>query len=165
MIDVYDDVVPNPIEYRKDALARAFGDAVFGEDVFKGIAEADPIFGDPNVTMTFFRKSPRGQEEPNYIHSDAGMGSRTGIFYLNPDPPEHDGTTFWKSPDGWISGPWTKEVATSARARKDWVAWKHVPAKFNRLVIFDADLFHSRGIKENYGRGDEARLIQVMFFR
>ena len=165
MIRVIDNVLADPMAYREKALSREFRDVTIGADTFKGIAHAEPILEDSITALTFFRKSPQGQIEPNYIHSDAGMGRQTGIYYMNPDPPKGDGTTFWKSPEGSISGPWTEWVDQSARSRKGWTVWKQCPAKFNRLVVFDADLFHSRSLLENYGQGDEARLIQVMFFQ
>ena len=163
MIRVIDNVLDDPMAYREKALSREFRDVTIGADTFKGIADAEPIRN--STVLTFFRKSSHGQIEPNYIHSDVGMGRQTGIYYMNPDPPEGDGTTFWKSPEGSISGPWTDAVQESARSRKGWTAWKQCPAKFNRLVVFDAELFHSRSILENYGQGDDARLIQVMFFQ
>ena len=78
-----------------------------------------------------------------------------------PDPPLSDGTTFWQSPKGKQRGDWSK----GGDIKAGWKPWHHVPARFNRMVIFDSDLFHSRSIFENYGEGDEARLIQVMFIR
>jgi hypothetical protein len=165
VIRVIDDVLADPMAYREKTLSLDFSDVTIGDHTFKGIADAKPILEDRITLLTFFRKSPQGQLEPNYIHSDAWMGRETGIFYMNPDPPEGDGTTFWKSPEGRVSGPWTETVAQSARSRKGWTAWKRCPAKFNRLVVFDSDLFHSRSILENYGLGDEARLIQVMFLQ
>jgi hypothetical protein len=163
MIRVIDDVLADPMAYRERALSREFRDVTIGADTFKGIADAEPIRN--GTVLTFFRKSPRGQMEPNYIHSDEGMGNATGIYYMNPDPPEGDGTTFWRSPEGWISGPWTEDVDKSAKSMKGWTAWRHCQARFNRLVVFDSRYFHSRSILENYGLGDEARLIQVMFFQ
>lgn len=151
MIRVLDDVLPDPHAYRAKALAQPFRDVTIGPDTFKGIAPcadgdvaaiAAAITGAEPV-LTFFRKSPLGQKEPNFIHSDHEMGAWTGIYYMNPEPDEGDGTTFWKN------GEQTEQVV----------------ARFNRLLLFTTEQEHSRSIFENYGDGDSARLIQVMFLR
>lgn len=151
MIRVLDDVLPDPHAYRAQALAQSFRDVTIGPDTFKGIAPcpdgslaaaaagatgAEPV-------LTFFRKSPLGQKEPNFIHSDHEMGNWTGIYYMNQEPAEGDGTTFWK--DG-------RQVS-------------QVVARFNRLLLFTTEQEHSRSLFDNYGEGDSARLIQVVFLR
>jgi hypothetical protein len=173
-IHVFDDVLVDAAEYRREALALEYGDVPAGDDVFRGIATfpgqmevaqrvIDQHFPGKRVTLSFFRKSPEGQEEPNYIHSDREMGDWTAILYLNPDPPASDGTSFWmRRRDGQISGDFDQE---EARDLAQWERWEHVDARFGRLLIFKSDLFHSRGIEQNYGAGYEARLIQVAFLR
>jgi N-acetylglutamate synthase-like GNAT family acetyltransferase len=168
----FDDVLRDPLAYRQQALALSFGDVAAGNDVFHGIAvctdPAIPSFVAAKVTpsalpqLSFFRQSPEGQREPNYIHSDQTMGDLTGIFYLTPRPPDGDGTSFWRHREsGATSGPFN---AAEAQDLGRWERWEHVTARFNRLLIFQSDLFHSRGLIENYGRGKDARLIQVVFW-
>lgn len=174
MIRVFDDVLSDPHAYRRQALAQKFGDVTLGPDTFRGIAMCpDPaltvaLIGrlpmGVETTLTFFRRSPRGQAEPNFIHSDEDMGDWTGIYYLNPLPADGDGTTFWEHA-GSSRGPWTPDVDASARERVGWNPWRHVPARFNRAVVFRSDLFHSRAIEANYGAGESARLVQVVFGR
>ena len=53
------------------------------------------MFPAATPTLSFFRKSPAGQEEPHWIHTDVDMGDWTALLYLNPDPPAGDGTVFW----------------------------------------------------------------------
>jgi GNAT superfamily N-acetyltransferase len=169
VIAVFDDVLPDPVAYRAQALAHPFGTIQTGEELWHGIAMSEdpalPAFIAarlPGVRthLTFFRQSPEGQAEPNFIHSDQGMGEWTGIYYLNPTPPDHDGTLFWRYlPADVINGnaaPLSKDPALWSRER-------FVAAKFNRLLLFRSDLFHSRAIEANYGQGEEARLIQVAF--
>jgi hypothetical protein len=156
MIRVIDDVLPDPHAYRARALAQDFRDVTIGPDTFRGIAPC----ADLDVTtaaleatgaepvLTFFRKSPHGQIEPNYVHTDKDMGAFTGIYYMNPDPPPGDGTKFWD----WDDGEGWRETA-------------RVDARFNRLLLFSTDQHHSRAIYNNYGEGDSARLIQVVFLR
>lgn len=155
MIRVLDDVLPEPLVYLSAARKLAFRNLTFGPDTFRGIAHAhrrdvaeiaEAEIG-ARAVLSFFRRSPLGQAEPNYVHSDETMGRFTGIYYMTPEPPMGDGTAFWeRDGDGWKM----KQL---------------VPAKFNRLAIFDAHLPHSRALFDNYGEGDRARLIQVIFLR
>lgn len=166
---VFDDVLPNPHAYRRWALAQPFRTHETGDEHWQGIA----LLGDHTLPtlvegfvqgakthLTFFRQSPLGQQEPNFIHSDEGMGEWTAILYLNPTPAPGDGTTFWRfKPTGEIYG----SARALDKAPALWDPWHRVEAKFNRLLIFDSLYFHSRAIEENYGVGDNARLIQVAF--
>jgi len=178
MIRVFDDVLADPVSYRERALSQDFGDVRVGPDTFRGIAMPptsevtvrmiDLCAGggrDVSPKLTFLRKSPAGQHEPNFIHSDVDMGDWTGIYYMNPVIPAGDGTAFWAL-NGAMFGPWTPEIAEAGRRPRigdGWGMWKRVGARFNRLVVFKSDLYHSRAIYDNYGKGDGARLIQVVF--
>ena len=170
-ITVLDDALPDPHAYREFALAQPYREIQTGDELWRGIARLDPqtdVFAHvlaaewpgARTHLTFFRKSPLGQDEPNFLHSDEGMGEWTAILYLNPTPMAGDGTDFWR----WRQ---TGDVMGSARSLpKDpvlWERWKHVDAQFGRLVLFDSLYFHSRAIQENYGEGDTARLVQVAF--
>lgn len=155
MIEIIDDVLPDPMAYLCEARWRRFRDVQAGADTFKGIAMA----GVSHVTalaeqktgcrtaLSFYRRSPLGQVEPNFIHSDEAMGRFTGIFYLNTEPAEGDGTAFWE------------------RDGEGWKKTRLVRARFNRLLLFSAGLHHSRALFDNYGQGDGARLIQAIFLR
>lgn len=72
------------------------------------------------------------------------MGDLTAILYLNDEAPDSDGTTIYDKDDDKICTFFSK---------------------FNRLVIFDSYLKHSRNIYENFGDGESARLIQVVFLK
>lgn len=149
MIHVFDDVLADPVAYRAAALRCEFRTYDFNGTVFHGIALGSPALAEwiearfPTLksTLSFFRQSPRGQAEPNLIHTDEGMGDWTAILYLNPEPPPEDGTKFYVH-DGAVH---------------------LVHGWFNRVVLFPAEIPHSRSIPENYGEGDAARLIQVVF--
>jgi hypothetical protein len=178
MMVVCDHVLADPKAYRAAVLARPFADVVWGDDVFHGIQIAEDEtfpawivehFPQLTPTLSFFRQSPRGQREPNYVHTDRTMGEWTAILYLNPHPPMGDGTTFWRHK---VTGAIRSDTRDDAALLDEQHAWRDpahwvpetwVVAQLGRAVIFPADRFHSRTIRDNYGSGDEARLIQVVF--
>jgi hypothetical protein len=183
-IRIFDHLLAKPGEYRAQALAQEFKTYDFGHCVFHGIAAGDPareclidwaparplvewirvVFPMLKPDLTFFRKSPLGQEEPNDIHTDIDMGDWTALLYLNPEPPEGDGTTFWThraTQTGESTIPHERSV--EGRDRAAWDMRRHVAGRYNRLLMFRSSLFHSRAILENYGAGDGARLVQVVF--
>jgi hypothetical protein len=171
LITVLDDVLLSPQIYRAAALGLPFTDVHDGDDTFHGIAETanqtlpDVLMGilPPGATpvLTFFRQSPEGQVEPNFIHSDQAMSKLTAILYLSPAPPAGDGTDFWRTVDTYEDhGPLDKVAMADL---ENWTRWHHVEARFNRLLLFKGDLYHSRSLRANYGTGDDARLIQVAF--
>lgn len=174
---VFDDVLPDPEAYRSLALAQPYQSYTLGLATFHGIAMAPRTVADliaqvcpeREPTLSFFRKSPKGQAEPNFIHSDRSMGTWTGLLYLTPDPPEDDGTIFWEHVDSgerFDASETIDDYATSGLrwlATDDWRAWHRVAAKFNRLLLFTAPYYHSRAIFDNFGDGDTARLVNVTF--
>ena len=172
-IRVHDDVLPDPLAYRAMALQQRFQAVQDGPVVFQRMAPcANPAlmlwivqrYPQLTPTLTFFRQGARDQPEPHYVHTDASMGEWTGILYLTPHPPEGDGTAFWRSKDtGWIKGLQVEHDAAHWFDATKWDRWHLVEAKFNRLVLFQARLYHSRAIRENYGHGDDARLTQNTF--
>lgn len=171
-VRVFDGVLADAAGYRVAALASAFMDIEIGGDIFRGIGltadRAVPDFLEAKLpgaltTLSFFRKSPKGQIEPNDIHSDVDMGDYTGILYLNPTPAEGDGTLFWRRRDTGLRRG--QLVGDAGRRTKEWEVWQRVGARFGRLLVFRSDLFHSRALLENFGDGDDARLIQVVFLR
>lgn len=176
---VLDNLLPDPLAYRAEALSRTFQDVPIGDAVFKGIAFAPHTAlgailasSGPGLvpTLSFFRQSPAGQLEPNYIHTDLDMGDWTAILYLTEHPPAEDGTAFWRwKTTGAVA---STSGATDASNQAEWVAWRdqaqwecwaRVPAVFNRLVLFPGAYYHSRALMENYGTGDQSRLTQVVF--
>jgi hypothetical protein len=176
---VFDDVLEDPIAYREAVLARPFGTVSLGPDLcFQGIQLAEDQtfprwiarhFPQLTPTLSFFRQSPIGQAEPNYVHTDRDMGDWTGLLYLNPIPAEGDGTTFWchRSTGGVAStAQGAAALALEHQAWRNETQWEviaYVAARFGRALLFPAAWFHSRAIPENYGTGDDARLVQVVF--
>jgi hypothetical protein len=172
---VIDNFLEFPEDYREAALKLEYKSFEFPECTFHGIALGGPSMqgverimkGFPYLqpTMTFFRKSPKGQVEPHYIHSDIDMGQWSAILYLNPDPPKGDGTAFWTHREtGAIGSEIPHERSQEGHSPDKYFDRRRlVEAKFNRLLIFKSSMFHSRAIHENWGEGDQSRLTQVTF--
>jgi hypothetical protein len=176
MIQLLDDAIDLPGHYRDAALARAFRTYEFPQATFHGIATVDIGRGVPALiarrfagavpTLSFFRKSPFGQEEPHFIHTDVDMGEWSAILYLNPDPPDGDGTNFWThQATGAIESAVAHERSQEGQTPEGWDRREHVAAKFNRLLLFPSTYFHSRAMYSNWGEGNDARLTQVTFGR
>lgn len=169
MIKVIDDILFYADRVRNKALDCQFKE----EQGFQGIAHVrdndyfvtaiESVLGlKIKVNNSIFRKSPFGQVEPNYIHTDEDMGQYTAILYLNYTHPEEDGTCFWRDRvTGSLTGRCDSEYG---KRLENWELVKRVPMRFNRAVIFDSRMFHSRGIEPNFGEGDNSRLIQTVFF-
>ncbi len=152
---VSDNVIDDPIKYLSDILDGEFVDVSDGINTFQNIQPRphDDEFArialesvglGYEVAFNFIRKSPEGQEEPNFIHTDEMMGDVTAILYLSRRHPDEDGTTIYDD-DGKLSCV--------------------VYSKFNRMLMFDSELPHSRNIFENFGSGETSRLIQVTFLK
>ena len=174
---VVDEALSDAETLRAYALTLPFESHQLGRVTFHGIAMAPPVVGDVIAqadprrvpTLSFFRKSPHGQSEPHYIHSDRSMGQWTALLYLTESPPSEDGTIFWEhvsSGERWDMSDTLDAYASNGlrwQMNDDWRQWHRVSAKFNRMVIFPAPYYHSRAIAENYGDGDAARLVNVTF--
>lgn len=173
-ITVIDNFIPDAEQYREAALKLDYRSYKFDHCTFHGIAvtalsgrflgaliEAFPQF---KPTLTFFRKSPLGQPEPNYIHTDIDMGKMSAILYLNENPPKEDGTLFWEHSATKTIGSTVPHLRSrEGDSTEGWTLYRRVEAKFNRLLLFPSDYFHSRAIAENWGEGDDARLTQIAF--
>jgi hypothetical protein len=149
---IIDDVIRNPQRYLYDILQGQFKDVQDSDKIFKGIQPRpnDDEFAsfllsmlpEYAVSYNFIRKSPLGQIEPNYIHSDEMMGEFTALLYLSESHPDNDGTTFYDENENKMG---------------------IVYSKFNRMVLFESKIKHSRNIFNNFGQGDTSRLVQVVF--
>lgn len=123
----------------------------------------------------FFRATNLGTERA-YIHSDRSSGAYTCVAYLS----EHDdeyGTAFYRHiPTGLIEMPSFEEMedmGISKEMQEDMVSrdeakWEmidFVEGKYNRAVIFEAPLFHSRIPLNGFGNDEQsARLVWVSHY-
>jgi hypothetical protein len=178
VIGVIDEVLADPAAYRAWALRQPFATLREGARALHGIAPC-PDAALPHFiaeryplavpTHTVLRHSPLGQLEPTFIHTDVCQGTWAAICYLSPAPPSGDGTAFYLDR---LTGSYTGVTAEDPTRPAEilsyqdpdrWVCWYTVEARFNRLAIFPAPCFHSRTLPENYGVGDDARLVQLIF--
>jgi hypothetical protein len=149
-----DNIIKDPVAYVEDIHKHGFQDIADGENTFKNIQPRDnndefaqyvsELFNQYNVSFNFVRKSPLNQKEPNFIHTDEMMGDITCILYLNEQAPDNDGTTIYDDDK--------KSLLT-------------MYSKFNRMVAFNSDAPHSRNILENFGSGEQSRLVQIIFLK
>ncbi len=173
-IHVFEDVIGDPEALRGQILAADFRTFEFPQATFHGINPDVPsaellarirgFFPRFSPTLTFARKSPEGQVEPHFIHTDVDMGDWSAILYLNPEPPAGDGTDFWVHRESTaIESFVPHERSEEGRDVARWALRRHVESDFNRLLVFPSSYFHSRSIFGNWGEGDDARLVQVVF--
>lgn len=123
-------------------------------------------------------------QDPLVWHHDTQ--SYAAAVYLTPDAPPHSGTSFWRDrvhgcrrkPDH----PFERDRLGSDRAvaaasstvydpynvehRDNWELMESVAGLYNRLVIWDAALFHSATTYDHFSIDGTApaRLVQLFFF-
>jgi hypothetical protein len=111
-------------------------------------------------TLSFFCSRSDSPEVSGEISSEGKREGWTAILFLNPKPVRGAGITFWRHiASGAPRGLWDPELARDPAA---WSQWFHVEEKFNRLVIFPADVYRSRATGEHSGDKDDPGLIQVL---
>lgn len=158
IVNIYHNLIKNPKEYVEEILKGSFEDVEALNDkgekiIFKNLqGRGQDEFADllnyafPNyeIKYNFVRQSPYKQNEPNFIHKDDMMGDLTCLLYLNSSYPSKYGTTLYDE---------DKEKIFTYYA------------KFNSLLIFDSNVYHSRNIKKNFGKDHKSRLVQVAFLK
>lgn len=125
----------------------------------------------------FFRNTNVGYEQA-YIHSDRDFAAHTAVVYLS-EHKEPYGTAFYRhKPSGWTEMPdpnilveecpqaWEKlKEDMVSRDPDKWEQIDFVEGKYNRAVIFEAPLFHSRFPLDGIGDNPEdGRLIWATHF-
>lgn len=121
----------------------------------------------------FYRRFLESDPQGTFIHNDAALAKFTALIYLNEKEQYQGGSAFWKHKATQIeSQPESGDESLFAELRKDgldekkWERLSFVKMQFNRLVLFDSKLFHSRYPKQNFGdKTSNARLLKVFFFQ
>ncbi len=164
---IFDGVIPNPDKYVENILSKDFENFNDQVNTFKGIQLIEDEFvssflkynlNDAEVVYNFARKSPENQEEPNFIHSDKNMCDYVAILYLNKEFPKEAGTTLYENVH-------SSSMIDREEDNKLFEKSISVYMKYNRMIVFPSDLYHSRNLKENFGSGDKSRLVQVIFLK
>ena len=152
-VSIYKNVIQDVDSYVFDIIEKGFEDIQIADDLFKNVNQRglDDLvefilteYPGYSPVLNFVRRSPLNQEEPNFIHTDEMMGDLTAILYLNKTYPIGYGTTLYDEEDN-------EELICKA--------------KYNSLFIFPSHVKHSRNSLHNFGKGDDARLIQVCFLK
>lgn len=190
-VQVFDDFCLNPEAVVESVKAAGFGTwrpnkGDVGSSVYEGMGfwghhalmlrDLVRCLGQVVVPNSmFFRNTNKGMERA-YIHSDRQTGNHTCIAYLS-DHDETSGTEFFKHvPTGLTEMPSfeeMKELGIMEQLKSDMVSrdpevWERVgfvEGKYNRAVVFEAPLFHSRYPLEGFGSSDtDGRLIWASHF-
>lgn len=175
---VLEDFHPFPHDLRKLALEQKFEDWLGPDgEIYKRIAIGEipgirnileDLFGPVDVLGMAYRLN-YNEEEPNAaIHSDVGWGTHALVLYLSDGP---SGTAFWKHKKTGADYILPGDTSLFEKVNHDWNnedAWdqvKFVDMKFNRALIYESVLFHSRYPFKAFGNSPETgRLVVVTFF-
>jgi uncharacterized protein DUF6445 len=190
---VVDHFVPQPDKVRESALLSGFGTwrpnkGEVGSSVYEGMN----FWGDHATLLRALAKVTQRQIFPNsmffrvtnettegaYVHSDREAGDYTAIVYLSRHGEGSTGTGFYKhretgmthmpsfaqmSADPEFFDRFKKEMVEGSA--EHWHQTRFVPGDFNRALIFEAPLFHSRIPKHGFGFSPETgRMVWVCHF-
>ncbi len=127
------------------------------------------------ANMEFFRIGTKEDAPTTYIHADSGEAKNAAVWYLS-EPPEGmvAGTAFWKHRE---TGKWElteedrKDAALLAKLDADgadeskWIMTGLAGQKFNRLVTYPTNIFHSRYPKDAWGNdATDGRITFACFY-
>lgn len=164
-MSVIDGFLDDPGDHVQSVLCGEFSDINDGENTFRNIQnrKGDQVeskvlefFQGYDCKYNFVRKSPEGQTEPNLVHHDSMMGDIICLLYLNRDHPDEAGTSIFDH-NGSVAN---QGGSTPSKGFKKSIEFR---MKYNRMVVFPSVVYHGRNIAENFGKGNDARLVQVLF--
>lgn len=189
-IRVIDDFCSDIDRVRASAIAAGFGTwrpnkGEIGSSVYDGMG----FWGDHSRLLlslniversavlpnSMFFRVTRPDMERAYIHSDRESGARTCIVYLS-EHQESYGTAFYRHKETGLSEMPTFQEMTDPRFDQlkfdmvsgdlsKWDQLDFVSGRYNRAVIFDAPLFHSRIPMNGIGSNDsDSRLVWACHF-
>lgn len=175
---VSDGFFDDPNAVRNDALQAEFIDWQ-GHDgqVYKrvclkpvpGLQEAiEGVYGPVEMFGQGYRLNFAGEMPNQSIHSDLGWGTHAAVIYLCDGP---GGTAFWRHIKTGSNRIDVGDQDLFEAIGSDWElegAWSMVglaELAYNRAVLYDNALFHSRYPFEAFGSNEhDGRLIAVAFF-
>jgi len=194
-LTIIDNIFPHPEEVRAFALTQDFSvapvvdghaykgfsqitDAPFGQYLTDHIAQALGLNVSVKIACVVM-----GTAEPTqqWIHADNPAANFAGVIYLF-DRPNH-GTAFWKHValsssaetltafmKEWLEAGNPVEEASqylqiAGTEEAEWTRTDYAESKFNRLIVYPTDRFHSRWPREAFGTTPEnCRLTISVFF-
>lgn len=116
--------------------------------------------------VIFARMMTAGIRAPHRIHSDRAMSAFAAHLYLSECYTPGSGTGFFRH-RVWGEEHLAETDVSGLRSEcfEDWEEYSRIPAKFGRLLIHDANLWHCAFPLEGFGsRPEDARLVLTMFF-
>ena len=173
-----DAFLPNPDEVRRHALASEFIDwDGFDGQVYRRVCLTDvpglrerieAELGPVQMLGMGYRLNYAGEMPNNAVHSDMGWGTHALVLYLCDG---EGGTAFWRHRGTGATRIDAGDSALLDAIGDDWERqepWQRVGLarlRFNRAVIYESALFHSRWPHAAFGNTPETgRLIAVAFF-
>jgi hypothetical protein len=184
---VIDDFYANPMEVRNFALNQQFNitgnfpgfrtTSLLNDTIKEAIQYVmHPFAGE---IVDWFEDGHTGafqyttEDHHSWIHSDGGV-RWAGVLYLTPNAPLSAGTGFYRHKKTKIDRfvhltetPTEKDLSnpylTDYKDITKWELTDEVSNKFNRLILYDATLFHKS--MDYFGKNlYDGRLFQVFFF-
>lgn len=137
-----------------------------------GVQKAiEEIYGIVNMLGMGYRLNYNDELPNAAIHSDIGWGTHALVYYLNETEEDLGGTAFWthRQTGASLLEPTDAELLTLIESdwdnEKAWDMYDYVPLKWNRALMYESKMFHSRYPFEAFGDSPSTgRLIMVAFF-
>lgn len=126
------------------------------------------------VSRAHFAAGTQDHKTAQWIHADNGVDNFAGVLYLF-DQPGY-GTAFWRikhwNSDGLAAcvsqdGSGVAEaiqIAGRSGGSSQWTRTDYADSKFNRLIFYPTDRFHSRWPEHGFGDAPENCRLTLAFF-
>lgn len=119
-----------------------------------------------DTVVIFSRIMSAGMAVPHRVHSDRIMAEFSAHLYLSTEFTEGSGTGFFRHKifgDRHTAETIDSEVRPNSP--EDWQEYARIPARFGRLLIHDATLWHCAFPLEGFGQAPEdSRMVLTAFF-
>ena len=179
-IQIFDDFFADPDTVRANALAASYtappppgqpgGVAYRSVCSEASVAELDALLGERlgkrvRVNTANFRYTTKGTKKRAVCHTDLGLGDATAVIYLTSSEMCRGGTAFFRHTDTGDTFATADHMNRyDTKAASQWVELCRAEMRYNRCVVFPAEIFHSV-IPLYFGDGpDNSRLTQVAWF-